>query len=744
MKAAYQQWQKDLVLVGGGHAHALALRMLAMKPIAGLRITLVSLDSHTPYSGMLPGLIAGHYSFEDAHIDLARLCQWAGVHFIAAKVTGLDPQERRVLFNDRPPLAYDILSLDTGSEPELDSVPGAREHAVPVKPVHQFWQRWRAYSDAADSDSVVGKHVVIVGGGAGGVEIALAMAHATGTSDTRFSLLCGSSQILTGYNRRARAAVERALADHGVALHCGSRVDAVEPGELCLTGGARFSFDQLFWCTAAAPGAWLSDCGLPVDERGFLALRDTLQVVDHDTIFAAGDVGTQLNHPRPKAGVYAVRQGPVLAHNLAAFALGQPLREHRPQQRFLSLVSLGDRSATADRGPFSVTGNWVWRWKNRIDREFMDRFHQLQPMVEAPASQPARALTAPAEQTQMPCGGCGAKVGATALAATLASLAERWPTLSLQPGASDDAAQLEVPAPGLLLQSVDVLRQLVTDPFLMGRIAAQHAMSDIYAMGAQPTSALAIAALPFAHERLLRRELEQLLAGALTEFARCGCRLSGGHSMQAEQLSLGFAVNGVPLHEGIQLGKRGLQPGDQLILTKALGTGVLFAGHMQLAVDGRDLTVALHSMLQSNAGAAQIALRAKAHAVTDITGFGLAGHLREMLDEHLSASIEIGAVPALPGVTPLLNDGVRGSAHATNADALQAALECSALDSSALDEQARRELLFDAQTSGGLLMGVAPDAAQLMLRDLVDAGYEDAAMIGEVTAREGSAQIHLM
>ena len=165
------------------------------------------------------------------------------------------------------------------------------------------------------------------------------MAHARRGSDTRFSLLCGSGQILAGYNARARRAVEQSLAEHGIALQCGARVETVEADALVLANGDRFAYDQLFWCTGAAPGAWVAQTGLPTDERGFLALRDTLQVVDHDNIFAAGDVGTQLNHPRPKAGVYAVRQGPVLAHNLAAMALGQPLREHRPQDRFLSLVS---------------------------------------------------------------------------------------------------------------------------------------------------------------------------------------------------------------------------------------------------------------------------------------------------------------------------------------------------------------------------------------------------------------------
>ena len=158
---------RDLVLVGGGHSHALALRLLAMQPIEGLRITLVSPSSHTPYSGMLPGLVAGHYSFEQAHIDLARLCQWAGARFIAAEVTALDPEERCLSLAGRPAIYYDLVSIDIGSQPELDTVPGARSHAVPVKPVSGLWQRWQELRGRVLARAVGDDHrIAVVGGGA--------------------------------------------------------------------------------------------------------------------------------------------------------------------------------------------------------------------------------------------------------------------------------------------------------------------------------------------------------------------------------------------------------------------------------------------------------------------------------------------------------------------------------------------------------------------------------------------------
>ncbi|MEQ9462131.1 MAG: selenide, water dikinase SelD [Haliea sp.] len=716
------QLARDLVLVGGGHAHALALRMMAMRPVAGVQVTLVSPASHTPYSGMLPGLIAGHYRFDETHIDLSRLCQWAGARFVTAEVTGLDPRGRTLTLPGRPALAYDVLSLDIGSSPELDSVPGAREHAVPVKPVADLWQRWQALEAGLEERSGPWPmRLALVGGGAGSVELALAMAHRLRGKPLQLTLFCGAANILQGYHGLARAAAQRALASAGVALHCGNRVASVTDGSLELDDGRTAPFDALFWCTGATAAPWLAASGLDVVEGGFLAVRDTLQTVADDAIFAAGDIATQLAHPRPKAGVYAVRQAPVLADNLRHYLLGRPLREHRPQRRFLSLLSLGERRATADRGPFVATGAWVWRWKDRIDRGFMARFEEL------PESMPVAADSLPetlAAQAQAPCGGCGAKVGGDSLAAALAELRLRYPTLCPEPASADDAALLPVPAGGVQLQSLDILRGLVSDPWLMGRIAANHALSDLYACGARPLSALAAVTLPFSNPALQQRELLQLLAGALAEFERVGCRLAGGHSLQGPELALGFAVTGEPMAAGRLLPKRGLRVGDQLLLTKALGTGTLFAAQMQLKADGRDISAATRMMLQSNHAAALLALAHDASAATDVTGFGLWGHLLEMLGSDQSAQLWLDAVPALPGALASLAAGLHSSMHPANA----------LLAGCALAPEPRRDLLFDPQTSGGLLLGVAPEQAAALQQALRGAGYAEAGFIGEVVA----------
>ncbi|MEM1111938.1 MAG: selenide, water dikinase SelD [Pseudomonadota bacterium] len=703
-------YRRDLVLVGGGHAHALALRSLAMSPLDGLRITLVSPDSFTPYSGMLPGLVAGHYRFEEAHIDLARLCQWGGVRFVRAAVTALHPQTRSLKLAGRPPMHYDLLSIDIGSSPEMASVPGAAEFAVPVKPVASFWQRWQD-----DQARLPGARVAVVGGGAGSVELILAMAHRLVDKDCRFTLYCGGAEILQGYNGRARAIVMRRLASLGIDVQLDYRVAEVTEQTLHSKSGER-AFDRLFWCTGATAAPWIAGSGLPVVDGGFLAITDTLQSTADQRVFGAGDIATQVDNPRPKAGVYAVRQAPVLAHNLQAALMQRPLKTHRPQSRFLSLLSLGDRSAVADRGVFSASGAWVWRWKNRIDQQFMSRFAELAPMD---SGSPLQSLPDQPDR-QAPCGGCGAKLSAAVLTEVLSTLAEHYPEHCLAREPGDDAVALPT-AQTPLLQSIDTLRQLVDDPYLMGRIAANHALSDLYACGAQALSALATVSLPFATEALQRRELLQVLGGALDELVPRGCVLAGGHSTQGAEFSLGFAVTGSAPARGA-LRKRGLQVGDALLLTKALGTGALLAGHMQLRADGRDIDAALAMMLTSNAAAAELAVKHGVSAATDVTGFGLAGHLLEMLDETQGARLQLPQLPLLPGVASALAAGIVSSNHVANR---QASKRIKIPDPVG-------EIVFDPQTSGGLLFGVAPSSARELLRDLHAAGYADAAIIGEV------------
>jgi pyridine nucleotide-disulfide oxidoreductase family protein len=370
--------RKRLLLIGGGHAHLFVLEALRRRHAEWrdrLEVTLLSRDLQTPYSGMLPGLLAGHYRPRECHVDLQPLAASAGVTLVQASVDHIDFGAQRALAEAQE-WPFDLVSLDIGSAPDLSAVPGAAQHACGIKPIPLFLQQWRQFQPALEQLARP-LHMVVVGGGAGGVEAVLAMAYRLGADRSRvkWSLVTGS-ELLPGYPRRAARLMARHLAAAGVALRREARVAAVEPGKLLFADGASAAFDSVLWATGAAPPAWLADCAMARGEDGFVAVNRCLQSISHPQLFAAGDIASVVHEPRPKAGVFAVRQGPILAENLLRQALtpDQPLLRYRPQRDYLSLLSTGPRQAVASWYGLAWQGEWVWRWKDRIDQRFMRRF----------------------------------------------------------------------------------------------------------------------------------------------------------------------------------------------------------------------------------------------------------------------------------------------------------------------------------------------------------------------------------
>jgi pyridine nucleotide-disulfide oxidoreductase family protein len=379
---------KDLVLVGGGHSHVAVLRHFGESPMADVRITLISRGDDTPYSGMLPGLIAGQYSYGDAHIDLRRLAGFASAQTVFAEATGLDLAKRVVHCADGRTVPYDLVSLNIGSTPNA-SVPGAEEHAIAVKPIDRFLPKWDALCERTLA-SAAGRTIAVVGGGAGGVELLLSaqfrlrmLVAARGRSADRlaFHLFTSTDTILPTHNARARAAFERILAQRGVAVHTANEIVRVERGRLHTVDGAAHLVDDMLWTTEARAASWLRESGLAVDRSGFVSVSPTLQSVSHADVFAAGDVASIAGTSLEKSGVYAVREGEALAPNLRRALMDEPLRPYKPQRQVLSLISTGDRYAVGSRGPFALEGRWVWRWKDAIDRRFMRRYKALLAVV---------------------------------------------------------------------------------------------------------------------------------------------------------------------------------------------------------------------------------------------------------------------------------------------------------------------------------------------------------------------------
>jgi selenide,water dikinase len=716
---------QDLVLVGGGHAHVHVLKRFGMRPAAGVRLTLITRDVETPYSGMLPGYVAGLFRFEECHIDLVRLARFAGARLIHDEAVGLDRAARRVVCRGHPAIRYDVVSLDIGSTPLFGDVPGAAEHTVSVKPIDRFASRWEALLERARDLGHV--RLGVVGGGAGGVELALAAQH-------RLTDLLGTPPeitlvtregLLPSHNAAVRRRFEIILQERGIRILTDNPVVHVEPGRLIAADGTVIAFDEALWVTQAAGAPWLGQTGLPLDERGFLVIDETLRSPADSAVFAAGDIATMPAHPRDKAGVYAVRAGPPLAENLRRALAGRRLRRAVPQRRALALIGTGDGRAVASRGRHEAYGAMLWRLKNWIDRRWMRRYTEL----------PDMALDLGGDA--MRCGGCAAKVPAEVLGRVMARLDPTTSdTVAIGLASPDDAALLSFPGAPPLLQTVDFFRAMVEDPYLFGRIAATHALGDIYAMGGVPETALAIATLPPARPAIVEDDLFHMLKGGTEVLEAAGALLVGGHSAEGAELALGFAVTG-RTRPGRLLRKGGLRPGDRLLLTKPLGTGVILAAEMRGRAAARDVEAAIAAMLQPAAAASACLAAYGATACTDVTGFGLLGHLVEMLTASAAPELQVGArldpeaIPALDGALALLVGGLTSSLHDANRSAL-AALAPGAAET----DPALAALLVDPQTAGGLLAGVPAERAAVCLDELRRLGYH-AADIGMVVASLG-------
>lgn len=707
---------KELLLVGGGHAHALVLRKWGMKPVPGARLTVVNPGPKAPYSGMLPGHIAGHYQSAELEIDLVRLARFAGARLISDRAVALDPRQKRVTLSGGRTLAYDICSIDVGITSEMPSLSGFAAHGVPAKPLGPFAARW--------AEVCAGRgpiRIAVIGAGVAGAEVAMACAHRMrGLGREAQIALIDRGETLLRVAPAARQHLLDALRHWGVTRHEGMAPAAVQPDAVVLEDGRRIGSDLTIGTAAARPQPWLAETGLEVHD-GFIVTDRYLRSVSDPAVYAVGDCAHFAPDPRPKAGVYAVRAAPVLGHNLRADLTGAQRRTFRPQHDFLKLISMGGKRAVAEKAGVAVAGPAMWRWKNRIDQRFMEQFRRLPPMPRPEAPSGAVRGLATEMSGPAPCGGCGAKLSSGALSGVISGLGQTdRADVALLPG--DDAALVSIGGQGQVL-STDHLRAFAADPALVARVAAIHALGDIWAMGAKPQAALATVILPRLEARLQRAWLDEVMMAASEVFAGEGAAIVGGHSSMGAELTVGFSVTG--LVDGDPLTLQGAQPGDALILTKALGTGVILAAEMRAAADGDDVMAAWTAMGQSQGAAAGL-LAPVAKAMTDVTGFGLAGHLWNICAASgVGARVTLSALPVLPGAEALAARGIRSTLEPQNRAALSGVIEA--------PRSPRADLCFDPQTAGGLLAVVPPATADALVTDLRNLGA-DAHRIGEITA----------
>ena len=403
---------KNLVLIGGGHSHAITLRRLGMQPLAAdIRLTLITNVIDTPYSGMLPAYIGGYYNFQECHINLTNLAKFAQADLVLDEAINLDLANKQVRCQKHAPIDFDWLSIDIGSTPA--AIANADQHIIPIKPVPNFLKHWHQFLTELEASPIPREQplrIGIIGGGAGGVELSLAVkirieailrSQELPVSMLEIHLFHRQSMLMTGYPSNVGKKMERILKQQGIYIHLCETVNKVESSQIqqitnslldskliICESGLSLVCDRVFWVTSAIAPNWIRDSGLATDQKGFILINDKLQSISNPSVFATGDIATNVSHPRPKAGVFAVRQGEPLFHNLQRITSQQPLRSFYPQKRYLSLIGVG-YGTQSNRKKLQAIAVWdrlcigssnlLWRWKESIDRKFMQLFERKVP-----------------------------------------------------------------------------------------------------------------------------------------------------------------------------------------------------------------------------------------------------------------------------------------------------------------------------------------------------------------------------
>ena len=727
-----------MVLLGVGHTNAHVLRMWKMKPVKNAQLICVSDFPVATYSGMLPAVVSGQSHVEQMEIDLVRLTQACGARLLIGEVTGLDHQRRELLFADRPPLAFDIMSIGIGSRPTFSGVKLADDAPlIAVKPMQTFLRRLQEKLHSIDKPAPT---ITVVGGGLGSIEIAVCLwerfhgspnhKNVVGEFKPKIQLLTGSKRVGNGLLDSTAEKVTQQFAKRGIEILDGKRVAEVNRDHLRLVDGTTVATDLVIWTTSAVAAPLLGKLGLETEERGFLLTKQNLETTKLDRVFAVGDTGTIRGSKIAKAGVYAVRQGPVLDKNIRTLVEGKTkLEDYQPQTGFLKLVNLGNDTAIAEYRGRSFTGGWCWRLKNHIDVKFMRMYQDYTPMAMVPEP--------PVDGEIMKCLGCGGKVGSELLSDVLHELdIPDHEDVKIGLDEPDDAAIVRTHG-GEVTVTTDFFAAPLEDPYLVGRIATLNSTSDCFVMGARPTAALAIVQLPEGHPRAQRQVMRELMAGSVEELKKMGATVVGGHTIEGPRIVFGYTVLAKQLVDATTKGR--LQVGDQLVLTKPLGTGVLLAAWMQCQMPATCYHRLVNTMLQSNEIALELIQNFPVSAVTDVTGFGLAGHLAEMLNASgVSAKLNVADVPVLDGCQALIEAGIESTLAPDNR-AVAGKIDLMGAD---LADNSNA-VLFDPQTGGGLLFGVSPANAETVIKFLVDSGFESTVVVGEVTeeAKQPSLQL---
>ena len=684
----------DLVLIGGGHSHLSVLMKLSKRPINGNRITLITNEIDTPYSGMIPGYIEGIYSWRDSHIDLYRLCLKLNVRFIHAEVERVSAYEKEIYFKDRPKIKFDVLSINTGIQSNNREIKGAAKYCLPVKPISKLTNNFL-------NKITNFKSIAFIGGGAGSVELALAIKKRflNINQDIKITIITGKRGLLSTFPQKTKLTSLKTLEKFKIDIIEYKRVLEVKPKQIILSDKSILKIDKAILSTNSMTPKWLAKSDILLTKDNYILVNKSFQT-NYKYVFASGDVIDFNNQNLKKAGVFAVRSGKPLAINIRKFILGKKLVEYKFNKNYLALIGTSKRSAIATKYNLTFNSRFFFYLKKYIDQNFIKKFSDFRIRkkftLDALKTDVLNIFVKHKEKITdendiMQCKGCAAKVPLNALKQALPKDIV---------STSEDA--VSVPGHPELYQTVDMISSIITDPFLLGKIAANHSISDMVSVNSKITSAMMILQLPLSKTEINSRDLEQVLLGANEIFKTIDCPLIGGHTMIGKDKDpiIGFSILGQKQKKiKIVKNRRKIKTKDLLILTEKIGSGLIFAGINNYLIDSYFQIDVIKQMIKGNLNFGKISNQLNILSMTDITGFGLANHLLNLIKRDNSKTgltIYPNKIPLFEGVNECLNKDIKSSLFKSNYDIAQKDIIYKR-DKSKLDN-----ILYDPQTVGGI------------------------------------------
>lgn len=684
----------DLVLIGGGHSHLSVLMKLSKKPLNGNRITLITNEIDTPYSGMIPGYIEGIYSWRDSHIDLYRLCLKLNVRFIHAEVERVSAHEKEIYFKDRPKIKFDVLSINTGIQSNNREIKGAAKYCLPVKPISKLTNNFL-------NKITNFKSIAFIGGGAGSVELALAIKKRflNINQDIKITIITGKRGLLSTFPQKTKLTSLKTLEKFKIDIIEYKRVLEVKPKQIILSDKSILKIDKAILSTNSMTPKWLAKSDILLTKDNYILVNKSFQT-NYKYVFASGDVIDFNNQNLKKAGVFAVRSGKPLAINIRKFILGKKLVEYKFNKNYLALIGTSKRSAIATKYNLTFNSRFFFYLKKYIDQNFIKKFSDFRIRkkftLDALKTDVLNIFVKHKEKITdendiMQCKGCAAKVPLNALKQALPKDIV---------STSEDA--VSVPGHPELYQTVDMISSIITDPFLLGKIAANHSISDMVSVNSKITSAMMILQLPLSKTEINSRDLEQVLLGANEIFKTIDCPLIGGHTMIGKDKDpiIGFSILGQKQKKiKIVKNRRKIKTKDLLILTEKIGSGLIFAGINNYLIDSYFQIDVIKQMIKGNLNFGKISNQLNILSMTDITGFGLANHLLNLIKRDNSKTgltIYPNKIPLFEGVNECLNKDIKSSLFKSNYDIAQKDIIYKR-DKSKLDN-----ILYDPQTVGGI------------------------------------------